>query len=422
MHNPSGFTLLTDEKYINDFLELFKTDKDVTSKNLQYAFSNQSTKDEKTGKIKISRPRYYTTDEFVLKKGILPNVKVDIQTTLGLYIYNLFCISSVFGDLIDYVNPKIGINTDETKKIMKKLVDLVLLEKISGKDFAKFQDRVSFLGYKGTLFTPGQSFEFVKVNPAVAKAKPILIKKWKEAVENGADPTLSYIMMVEKPLLDIAKENLKNNEAWPIYARGGKPQFGNMYKNCSVSVGPVYNPTTGTYSIAENSLMDGVPNESIPLFANIQISAAYSRAVGTQDGGGKTKLLFSGLQSTILGERGSNCGSKRYIEKVITESNIRTNVFRYIVDEEEKKIVKLTMDNYKKYLNKKVKMRSPLFCIGENFCNVCAGDYFYRMNIQNVGNTSTRATSTMMNKSLKAMHDVSLNVAKVDIFKYIVED
>ena len=80
------------------------------------------------------------------------------------------------------------------------------------------------------------------------------------------------------------------------------------------------------------------------------------------------------------------------------------------------------MDNYKKYLNKRGKMRSPLFCIGENFCNVCAGDYFYRMNIQNVGNTSTRATSTMMNKSLKAMHDISLDVAKVDIFKYIVED
>lgn len=420
MHNPMGFMLITDEEYINEFLNEFKTSEDVNNIKLQKYFSHQRKKLDKGG-YKIEPPLYYTSDEFILKKDTLPNVKEDTQTTFGIYIFNLFCISEVFQENLEYVNPKSGLTSKEINKLMKKITDGILSGKYTTKQFIEFQNRCVFLGYKGTLFTPGQSFEFVKVNKKVSEAKPKLLKEWREAVENGADPISSYVSMVETPLLNIAKEDLKNNESWPIYARGGKPAFGNVYKNCTVTMGPVYNPSTGEYTVAENSFMEGIENDMVPVFSNIQISAAYARAVGTQDGGWMTKLVFSGMQSTILDEKGSNCGTKLFIKKLITEDNISQNIFRYIVDEESKKIIKLTYENYKKYIGKVVKMRSPLFCKSDKICNVCAGDYFYKIGIKNVGNTCTKTTSTMMNKSLKAMHDVSMKIVKIKPFDYIVK-
>ena len=66
-------------------------------------------------------------------------------------------------------------------------------------------------------------------------------------------------------------------------------------------------------------------------------------------------------------------------------------------------------------------MRTNLFCRDEDFCNVCAGDYFYDIGVHNIGNTSTKSSSTMMNKSLKAMHDVSMDVVTINPFDYITK-
>ena len=355
-----------------------------------------------------------------MKKGTLENVKKDIQTSIGLYIFNLFCLNSVFKDRIDYFNPEEGLNPDNVEKIVQIIVDMIIENKANGEEFAQFQNRFNFLGYKGTLWTPGQSFEFAKINTEVAKNKPILMKKWKEAVAEGADPVSSYVLMVEKPLLAIARESLKKDPSWPIYARGGKPQFGNMYKNCTVSMGPVYDPITGSYKIADNSFMEGIDNNMVPTFANIQIDAAYNRAVATQDGGAKTKQIFSAFQSVKLNpKRGHDCGSKRYIVKKITSKNLSKNYLRYILDEKTGKLVKLTKENIKEYEGKYVKMRTPTFCQDPDYCNICAGDYFYELGLENVGNAATRLSSTLMNRALKAMHNVSVDADKIDPMKFM---
>ena len=66
-------------------------------------------------------------------------------------------------------------------------------------------------------------------------------------------------------------------------------------------------------------------------------------------------------------------------------------------------------------------MRSPLFCCGEDYCNICAGDYFYELGIVNIGNTTVKASSKMMNASLKAMHDISVNAIPIEPWKYIMK-
>lgn len=420
MHNPARYVFLTDENYINTLLTTFKEPKDVTIKNLQEFFSNKIIRDENDPfKIKkVSLPRYFTTDEFKLKKDTLPCVKKDIITSVGCYIFNLYTLYH-FGDRIDYFNEEI--TPGNLEKLQQKIIDLMLKHLVTAAEFGKFQTRAERIGFKGTLWNPGQSFDFVKVNPEVAKQKPILLKKWREAVDAGEDPTTSYVIMVEKPLLEIVKNTMNKNESWPIYERGGKPKFGNMYKNCAVSMGPVYDPVTGTYKIAENSFMEGIDNNMVPTYANIQVDAAYNRAVNTQDGGAKTKQIFAAMQSVKLNpKRGSDCGSRRYILKEITEKNIKENLLRYIRTDDGK-LVKLTDENKDQFIGKTVKMRSPLFCCGEDYCNICAGDYFYELGIVNIGNTTVRASSTILQKSLKAMHDVSVNAVEIEPWKYIMK-
>lgn len=420
MHNPIGFVLITDQSQIDNLLAEFKTEDDINVKKLQEFFGHK-TEREGTKITKIVSPEFYTSDEFILKKGTLPNVKEDIQTSIGLYIFNLFCVSSVFGETINYFNPDEGLNPGNIEGLQQIIVDSILENKVTGKQFGTFQTRASWLGYKGTLWTPGQSFDFTKVNPEVAKAKPKLIEEWKRSVEEkGMDPAASYAVMVEKPLLDIAKKDLKNNQSWPIYARGGKPKWGNMYKNCTISMGPVHDPITGKFIIATNSFMEGIENEMVPTFTNIQVDAAFSRACATQDGGAKTKQIFSAMQSIKLNEkRESDCGSKGYVKKIITKKNFHKNYMRYII-EKDGSLVKLTNENFKKYEGKEVKMRSPLFCKSGSYCNKCAGDYFYEIGMPNVGTSVTRLSSTLMNKALKNMHDVSVKAAFVDPFDYMI--
>ena len=418
MHNPAGFVLLTDQQYIQLFLDTFKTPKDITYNKLNEYFGHKIEKED--GKIKkVLPPLFFTTDEFILKKGTLPNVKSDIQTSIGLYIFNLFCTSYIFPEnTVEYFNPKDGITPNNMEKLMGSIVDFLIENKITGEHFAKFQTNTAWLGYKGTIWSPGQSFEFAKINPEVAKAKPKLLEEWHKVVDNGADPVTTYIKMVEEPLKKIAKDSLKNNEAWPIYARGGKPKFGNVYKNCTLSMGPVYDPITGSYKIADSSFMEGIDNNLVPTFANIQIEAAYSRAVATQDGGAKTKQIFAAFQSVKLDpKRGSDCGSTRYIPKKITKKNFNKIYLRYFLD--DGKLVKLTKENFPKYEGKTVMMRSPLFCRNNDYCNICAGDYFYELGLENIGNSATRLSSTLMNKALKAMHDISVNADLIDPFGYM---
>ena len=125
MHNPARYVFLTDENYINTLLTTFKEPKDVTIKNLQEFFSNKIIRDENDPfKIKkVSLPRYFTTDEFKLKKDTLPCVKKDIITSVGCYIFNLYTLYH-FGDRIDYFNEEI--TPGNLEKLQQKIIDLML--------------------------------------------------------------------------------------------------------------------------------------------------------------------------------------------------------------------------------------------------------------------------------------------------------
>ena len=61
-----------------------------------------------------------------------------------------------------------------------------------------------------------------------------------------------------------------------------------------------------------------------------------------------------------------------------------------------------------------------MYCIGDRICNKCAGDLYYRLNINNVGLIFNSVGTTILNLSLKKFHDMSVKVSEIDPNNYII--
>ena len=100
------------------------------------------------------------------------------------------------------------------------------------------------------------------------------------------------------------------------------------------------------------------------------------------------------MQTEVLDDYGSDCGTKRALDIHLTQSNKKDYMYRYIVLSNGSLLL-LTPDNIDKYVGKTVKMRSPMMCIGKKICNHCMGDLYYKLGIKNAGLTASRVATTL---------------------------
>ena len=92
--------------------------------------------------------------------------------------------------------------------------------------------------------------------------------------------------------------------------------------------------------------------------------------------------------------------------------------YRYII--EGNKLVLIDDSNLDKYVGKTVKMRSPMYCVGKKLCRVCAGTIHEKLEIENIGLTSTKVASTLLNLSMKKFHDTSTKTNEINLNKMTV--
>ena len=115
------------------------------------------------------------------------------------------------------------------------------------------------------------------------------------------------------------------------------------------------------------------------------------KACGTSETGYIAKKLLAECQTEFLGDKGSDCSTKRGIQIELTEYNYMNYIYRYIMI--MGKPVLLTSENIKKYVGKTVEMRSPMTCIktenGE-LCNICGGDFYYMVDNKAIGLSASR--------------------------------
>lgn len=356
--------------------------------------------------------------EFILKKGEYKDAEgkplnnTDVRTNVGQYIINrcIYGRSARLQRAVGYVaKPFDGDTISDNEKVLSAAS---MNKKVLPEDWQKYFDSIQWLGFtfntnSAASFTPNT----VRVLPEVKKRRKELYDKHREEIANGDTVTA---VKIEKELLDIAKNRLKNDVGMILYDSKCKPKFGNTYKNCFVTRGPMWNPAQEKFNTVENGFYDGIKKEDIASIGTSVITGSYTKCCMTSVAGYITKKLFTVYQGVKLDKHGSDCHTKGYRIVTITKKNFDKLKNRYIID--GKNLVELTAENVSKYMNKTVKMRSPLYCLGgEVVCNKCMGEAFYTMGIENVGLTTSSIGSNLLNRFMKSFHDATVHLIEIDV-------
>ena len=373
-------------------------------------FADKVEKKEINGKTQIvHKPsRIKTYDTFELKKGEYFNDK-DIVTNAGLFIYNKLIVEKRLKDVLGYVNETI--DKKVLGKIEDKLSKALLNDKITVDDMVDYLNKTQWLAMKfHPIVTSSFTMNTLKPHKDVIELRDKLLAEHKEKIEQGDVITATKI---EQELLKLAKEKLKGDPGLYLYESGARGSFGNNFKNISVMKGAVYNPTTGQFDIVKSNFMEGIKKEELATYGNAIVTGAYPKAIGTAVSGYFSKQIIAALQAVVMDEKGSDCDTKGYLTVKINSYNARDFLYRYII--ENGKLVLLDDDNIDKYIGKEVKMRSVMYCIGDKICRTCLGLMYEKLGITNVGLTTAKVSSSLLNLSMKKFHDTSSKISKIDI-------
>ena len=123
---------------------------------------------------------------------------------------------------------------------------------------------------------------------------------------------------------------------------------------------------------------------------------------------------MAALQTEVVDEPGSDCGTIRTLDIQLTDKNKSLYEYRYI-KEKNGELKCLTPDIIENYVGKTVKMRSPMMCVGKKICNKCAGDLYYKLGIKNVGLTASKVATVLTNLNMKKFHDSTIRYHKIDV-------
>lgn len=354
-------------------------------------------------------PKYDTRSKLHLDAGEYINIEA-IDTTVGSFLFNKLMVEGT----IEQIIPNHYFNEVVDKKGFKKITSListaVMMKKLPVEpNLIEWLRNYEFYGLKAsTIFSPSYSEALLREQPAVSREKAKLLKD--KEIKNASDMT-----DIEEALVAKSREALKNDSGMTLYNSGARGAFDNDYKNMNLMVGPVAIPgKDGEFSLMKSNYIDGIQKEDWVAAGNSIVNATHPKAVGTQEAGYRTKQYYAAYQSIQLDEDETDCGSTRGLELILTGDNIADYHYQNIFTRGGGHVL-LTPDNEKEFLNKKVKIRTPMFCHSDKICSVCAGRRFYIMGIQNAGLTTGRVTNNMLNASMKNFHIAKVKFDDVDV-------
>lgn len=359
-------------------------------------------------KKNIQKSRFNTTDEMELLPGEY-FVKEKTLTTVGRFIYNKYIIERLnLQNVLGYIN--YPITNSANGKIEAILSQALIEDKVSTDTFHQYIDYRDNLGMQlNSVITTSFTMNTIKTPPSVQRKKMELFKKHAKEIAEG---NIVVSERIEKELVADAKAVLKGDPGMDLYSSEARGNFGN-YKNMNLFKGATMNNITGKFDIVTSSFMDGIKKEDIPSFGTAVVSGAYPKAVGTQESGYLAKQLLAAMQSEVLDEHGTDCGSKKTISATITAKNKKDYVYRYII--ENGKLVLLSPDVIDKYICKEVHLRTPMYCLGDKTCNKCAGEFNYILNNINIGLGCSKIATTLLRLGMKKFHTANIGSKQINV-------
>ena len=340
--------------------------------------------------------------------------KNSFTTTVGIWIFNKWVFEKELFDEFGYINKTF--NKDLLEDINQQLSYALMEDRISTRVLKNYLMKTQLVMQFVTILSPNYSEELLTVTTKINKRKEELIKKYQKELEAG-DTVIAK--QIEDELISYAKDLLKDDPAMDSFVSGARSNINNNFKNLFIWKGATRDPNPDAkqeYNIATSNYMDGIKREEYALYANSGIEGAYSRGKKTEDGGYLENLTTMAYQDLILDEPGTDCGTDRHIEVELTKKNINQYIYNNIIGPNGK-LIELNSQNMDSYIGKKVKMRMAYLCSHEHPCNACAGNFYYKLGIKNVGLTLMQVFSIYKNKSMKAFHDSTVQLTEIDTMK-----
>lgn len=362
--------------------------------------------------------RFNTYDKFILPPGKLHNENA-IETTIGRYITNLVSLPKKYLEKYGYINKPF--DADTLGSIEGQMSVMILDDEMTTKDYAEYLDNGEWLGMGTAYFLcPTMNYDINVPIKEVIEKRDELFEKYKDQVRRGEN---SAALEIEKEVLALAKKKIKekNNEAYDFF-ESGVGKFGNNYKKTSIMAGAIQNPYTKQLDILKSNYIDGVDPKDFPKFSNLTIVGGYSRGVETQSSGYERKKIDNALQTIVLDDAGTDCGTMLTLKTIIPKKMKKLFLNRYVVTSDIRNPILLTEKNIDEYVDKEVRLRSPMMCKSEHICNKCAGELFYKMGVKNAGLLNDTMAGVLMNASMKKFHDATVKFSEIEISDYIRKD
>jgi len=396
---------ITDPELLKVFLNL--TEKDITSSFIYDLFGEFNGVAKCNPYDLIDIPAGYYGPENKKNKN-------KFTTTVGLWIYNKWFIEQELFDMFGYINETV--NGGKIEDINQELSYALMEDRIPVQTLKNYLMKTQLVMQFVTVLAPNYSEEMLTITTKITKRKNELIKKYQKDLDAG-DTVIAK--QIEDELIAYAKELLQDDPALDSFISGARGNINNNFKNMFIWKGATRDPNPDAkqeFRIATSNYMEGISRDEYSLYCNSGIEGAYSRGKKTEHGGYLENLTTMAYQDLILDEPGTDCGTDKHIEVELTKKNINQYMYNNIIGPNGK-LIELNSQNMDKYIGKKVKMRMAYLCSHEHPCNACAGNFYYKLGIKNIGLTLMQVFSIYKNKSMKAFHDSTVQLTEIDTMK-----
>lgn len=384
----------------------------------------------KLGKVKVTvdmnlkeffNRKDYTLNEIIqILNKYHPEAAVTYEnkkTTLGRVIFNEVCFHHIKDKhtFVDEAMTK-GALGDLMNKYASYLLDPIESKWFTIQDFKLILNSAHDLGF-GICDAIASTLDYdmlIKKDTVYSSKKKEIFKDIDRIV---AEKDSKAMLAAEEKLVSFMKEHYKDNQMADMYDSGCKPKWDNDFKTLKGSIGISPIPGSSDFTIVDSNLKEGLSVKDIQSQANLQIYGAYNRAVETAKGGYLTKKMYSAFQSTCIYQ--GDCKTKSYLE--IVPSKKKEILYRWVLDGNEEVLV--TVSNINKFLNKKIKMRSPIFCKHKKgYCRKCAGEMLpimYKMDyknleVLNIGQFIADVGNSVLNANMKKTHDLTQKLYEIN--------
>jgi len=341
-----------------------------------YIITSHLNADESKEKIIVSSLDELEIDFNLFEKLDTPVFIKNLNKTVsyGIAIVNkiLFEDKILINEKIDKTNVQI-VNEKLYKFICEKYKDLPEIEK-NKIYFDKLHELVLFL----SSFLTCTNF-----NPYIHEKDYMTYKEIEKEVENLPDePILGEIKF--KKLVDKTIEKMKDEKSvlYNIYISGSRASK-DQIKQVVVARGYIANDRNIVLKKPiKSNLMQGLSEEELFVSSFGARKGLVDKTDFTPVSGYLERTMVMNSSFIDTNKFINDCKTKNTLNiKVFSELHALSLIGRYVVV--NGKLVKITKKNYKEFINKKIKLRSPIYCKCKKYkvCRICSGDFGSIMNL-----------------------------------------